>query len=213
MGQKIHPNIFRLKNGQPWKANWFARKKDMAIYIQSDYTIRKFLTKKFKDAELDKVVIERLGKKIIIYIHTGKPGIIIGRSGENIEKLKNELEKKFATLFEIHTKEIRTSEFSAAIQARNICNMLERRITFRRAGKGIVEKIMQKGARGVKVRIAGRLGGADIARAEVFKDGDIPLSTIRADIDYAHDEAITTFGILGVKVWINKGEFVKETLK
>jgi small subunit ribosomal protein S3 len=206
MGQKIHPYLLRFKNTTPWHAEWFESKNNFAKTLILTRRIRSYLWKKYRHAELDKINIGKNGQKFIITLHSGKPGIIIGRSGQNIEVIVADLKKKFNISAEVHVQEVRRPELSAAIGARNVCEMLEKRITFRRAGKGMVEKIMQKGAKGVKIRIAGRLGGADIARSEVFHDGDIPLSTIRADIDYAHDEAATTYGVLGIKVWIHRSK-------
>lgn len=211
MGQKINPVLARLTTTRGWDASWFARGRELPRFIAGDYAIRKYISKEYKEADIDRIKIERMPGKVSVLILCGRPGTIIGRAGDSIDKLKKELAAIVPGRYDVTVREVRAPELSARIMAKNVCDMLEKRSTYRRAGKMTLEKIMQKGARGAKIRIAGRLGGADISRAEVFKDGDVPLQTLRADIDYAHAEAWTPYGILGVKVWINRGEQFAES--
>ena len=204
MGQKVNPNGFRLGINRTWSSRWFS-KSDYAKFLHQDLEIKTYVEKKLKNASIAKINIERAAKKIRISIYSSRPGIIIGKKGADIEDLKNKLTKLSNLEVFLDIKEIRKPEVEAKLVAENIASQLEKRVSFRRAMKKGVQSSMRLGAKGVKVLCSGRLGGAEIARNEKYHEGSVPLHTIRSDIDYATAEAETTYGIVGIKVWINKG--------
>ncbi|BDQ35300.1 30S ribosomal protein S3 [Pseudodesulfovibrio portus] len=212
MGQKVHPYGFRLGYNKNWLSRWYSRK-DYPAYVLQDDQVRKFVKKKLFQAGVARLEIERAGGKIRLIIHTARPGIVIGRKGVEIEKLREELRNKFQTEFTIEVNEIRRPEVEAQLVAENIAQQLERRIAFRRAMKRTVGLARKFGAEGIKVACAGRLAGAEIARGEWYRDGRVPLHTLRADIDYGFAEAATTYGVIGVKVWIFKGEILDKEVQ
>lgn len=212
MGQKVHPYGFRLGYNKNWLSRWYSRK-DYPAFVLQDDQVRKFVKKKLYQAGVARLEIERAGGKIRLIIHTARPGIVIGRKGVEIEKLREELRNKFQTEFTIEVNEIRRPEVEAQLVAENIAQQLERRIAFRRAMKRTVGLARKFGAEGIKVACAGRLAGAEIARGEWYRDGRVPLHTLRADIDYGFAEAATTYGVIGVKVWIFKGEILDKEVQ
>ena len=205
MGQKVNPHGLRVGIIKDWDAKWYADK-EFANYLVEDVKIRKFIKKKLYASGIDKVTIERTAEKIKIGVYTAKPGIVIGRNGQAIEELKAEVQKMTNHKVSINIEEIRRPELSAQLVAENIALQLENRVTFRRAMKQAMGRTMKFGAKGIKTAVAGRLGGADMARTESYHEGTIPLQTLRANIEYGFAEADTTYGKLGVKVWIYKGE-------
>ena len=211
MGQKIHPYGFRLGYNRDWRSRWFSTK-DYPKNVYEDDKIRTFVKKKLYHAGISKIEIERTANKARIIIFTARPGIIIGRKGVEIEKLKSELNKKFQKDFIIEVNEVRRPETDALLVAENVAMQLERRVAFRRAMKRTIQLAEKFGAKGIKISCAGRLGGADIARTEWFREGRVPLHTLRADIDYGYAVANTTYGIIGVKVWIFNGEILDEVV-
>lgn len=209
MGQKVHPIGIRLGIATDWRSKWYAEGKDYADFLYKDLEVRTFLKKKLKEASVSRIQIERPAKSAFITIHTARPGVVIGKKGEDIEKLRAETAQKLGlnvNNVKLNIEEIRKPELDAQLVAESIASQLERRIMFRRAMKRAVSNAMRLGALGVKVSVAGRLNGAEIARTEWYREGRVPLHTLRADIDYATAEALTTYGIIGVKVWIYKGE-------
>ena len=206
MGQKVHPIGIRLGITKDWNARWYADSKNYADFLVSDVEIRNELNERLKHASISKLNIERVANGIRVTIHTARPGVVIGKKGEDIEKLKQILVKKTGLPVNINIEEIKKPELDAKLVAESISQQLEKRIQFRRAMKRAVGNAMRLGAEGIKVNISGRLNGADIARAEWYREGRVPLHTFRADIDYATFEADTTYGKIGVKVWIFKGE-------
>jgi small subunit ribosomal protein S3 len=209
MGQKVHPTGIRLGIVKEWASKWYADSADFADYVKTDHDLRTFIKKKLKDASVSRISIERPSKKVNITIHTARPGIVIGKKGEDIEKLRDEISKMVRMPIQdvrININEIRKPEVDAQLVAEGIAQQLERRVMFRRAMKRAVTNTMRAGAEGVKVKVGGRLNGAEIARSEWYREGRVPLHTLRADIDYGFAEAHTTYGVLGVKVWIFKGE-------
>ncbi|ADU63254.1 MAG: 30S ribosomal protein S3 [Pseudodesulfovibrio sp.] len=212
MGQKVHPYGFRLGYNKNWLSRWYS-KKDYPAFVLQDDQIRKFVKKKLFQAGIARLEIERAGGKIRLIIHTARPGIVIGRKGVEIEKLRDELRNKYQTEFTIEVNEIRRPEVEAQLVAESIAQQLERRIAFRRAMKRTVGLARKFGAEGIKVACAGRLAGAEIARGEWYRDGRVPLHTLRADIDYGFAEAHTTYGVIGVKVWIFKGEILDKEVE
>ena len=210
MGQKVNPIGLRTGINKDWNSKWYASKKDFATFLNRDVLIRNYLSKKLKDASVSNVVIERNAKKTEVIIYTAKPGVIIGHGGEEIEALKKELSKITTENVQISIMEIKNPDLSAQIVADNIARQIENRASFRVAQKRAIRNTMKAGAKGIKTKVSGRLGGADIARSEGYSEGTTPLHTLRADIDYATSEADTTFGKIGVKVWIYKGEILKE---
>ena len=206
MGQKVHPTGVRVGIIKDWKAKWYADSKDFADYLVEDQKIRKFLKKKLYTAGISDIEIERTAKMIKVNVHAAKPGIIIGKGGAGAESLKAELTKLIGKDININIVEVKSVDTDAQLVAENIAGQLERRISFRRAMKQCMQKSMKAGALGIKTAVSGRLGGADMARTEFYKEGTIPLQTLRADIDYGFAEADTTYGKIGVKVWIYKGE-------
>ena len=209
MGQKVNPIGLRTGINKDWNSKWYASKKDFATYLNKDIKIRKYLSTKLKDAAVSNVVIERNPKKTEINIYTAKPGVIIGHGGEEIETLKKSLSKLVDENISISIMEIKNPDLSAKIVADSIARQIENRASFRVAQKRAIRNTMKAGAKGIKTKVSGRLGGADMARSEGYSEGTTPLHTLRADIDYATSEADTTFGKIGVKVWIYKGEILK----
>lgn len=212
MGQKIHPHGLRLGIIKTWDAKWYAGK-DFADNLHEDLKIRKFIKTKAFSAGVSKLVIERASNRVKVIIHTAKPGMIIGRGGAGIEDMKKSLKQLTGKQIDINIAEVRQPDMDAQLVAENIAAQLERRIAFRRAMKQSIQRTMRVGAKGIKVMVGGRLGGAEIARSEAARDGSIPLHTLRADIDYGTAEAHTTYGLIGVKVWIYKGEILPEVKK
>lgn len=206
MGQKVHPIGFRLGISKDWNSTWYAEKGDYAEMLNSDLEVRAFLQKRLQQAAVSRIQIERPAKTARITIHTARPGIVIGKKGEDIERLRRDVSAKMGVPTHISVAEIRKPELDAQLVAEGIAQQLERRIMFRRAMKRAVSNSMRLGALGIKVKLSGRLNGADIARSEWYREGQVPLHTLRADVDYGLVEAATTYGILGVKVWIYKGE-------
>jgi len=210
MGQKVSPIGLRIGINKDWESKWYANGSDFSKYLENDMKIRKFLDKRLKDASISKVEIERNNKKTEITIHTSKPGVIIGRGGEEIEKLKKELSKQVNENVQISIVDIKKPEVNANLVAQSIANQIENRASFRMAQKRAIRNAMKGGVKGIKTLVSGRLGGADMARSEGYTEGTIPLHTLRADIDYAATEADTTYGKIGVKVWIYKGEILQD---
>src|SRR5690554_335125 len=208
MGQKVHPNGIRLGITKPYNATWYADSKDFADNLHSDHQVREFLNKELKSASVSRIVIERPAKSVRVTIHTARPGVVIGKKGEDVEKLRQAISKLTGVPAQINISEVRKPELDAKLVGENIAGQLERRVMFRRDMKRAVQNAMRLGAKGIKVEVSGRLGGAEIARTEWYREGRVPLHTLRADIDYATAEASTTYGILGVKVWIFKGEIL-----
>ena len=208
MGQKVSPIGLRIGINKTWESNWYADNKDFAKYLLNDNKIRKYLSKKLKDAAVANVLIERTAKKTDVIINTAKPGVVIGHGGEEIEKLKKELSKLVGEDIQISIMEIKKPDLVAALVAENIAHQIENRVSFRIAQNRAIRNVMKAGAKGIKTAVSGRLGGADMARTEGYTEGMIPLHTLRADVDYAHKEANTTYGKIGVKVWIYKGEIL-----
>ncbi|MDJ0781920.1 MAG: 30S ribosomal protein S3 [Desulfosarcinaceae bacterium] len=208
MGQKVNPIGLRLGIVKTWESRWYAGKKKYADYILEDHNIRKFIKKKLFHAGIARIEIERSAKRVRLRIFTARPGIVIGKKGSEIEKLKKELEQVVSQEVLIDIQEVRKPEVDAQLVAENVAQQIERRVAFRRAMKRGVSSAMRFGAQGVKIICAGRLGGAEMARTEWYKEGRIPLHTLRADIDYGFIEARTTYGIIGVKVFIFKGEIL-----
>jgi small subunit ribosomal protein S3 len=206
MGQKVHPIGIRLGISKDWNSTWYAEKGEYAEMLNSDLAVRKYLQKRLKQAAVSRIQIERPAKTARITIHTARPGIVIGKKGEDIERLRREVTAIMGVPTHISVAEIRKPELDAQLVAEGIAQQLERRIMFRRAMKRAVGNSMRLGALGIKVKLSGRLNGADIARSEWYREGQVPLHTLRADVDYGVVEAATTYGILGVKVWIYKGE-------
>ncbi|MBO6126977.1 MAG: 30S ribosomal protein S3 [Clostridia bacterium] len=213
MGQKINPNGMRIGINKDWNSRWFVDKKNIPVLIIEDKKIRNFIKKQIYKAGVSKIEIERRGDKIYIFVHCAKPGIVIGRAGSGIEKLKSECSKLINSQVIINVLEVKRADGNAQLVSENVAQQLEKRTPFRRAIKQVIGKAMRLGVKGIKVRVSGRLGGADIARAEHYHEGSIPLQMIRADIDYGFAEADTTYGKIGVKVWIYKGEIFKQSNK
>ena len=207
MGQKVNPYGIRLGINKTWSSRWFS-KNEYTKLLHQDLKIKKYVEKKLKNASISKINIERAAKKLRLSIYSSRPGIIIGKKGADIETLKNDLSKMSNLEVFLDIKEVRKPEVEARLVAENIATQLEKRISFRRAMKKAVQSAMRLGAKGVKVVCSGRLGGAEIARTEKYHEGSVPLHTLRGDIDYATAEAETTYGICGIKVWINKGEIL-----
>ena len=205
MGQKTHPIGFRLNVNKSWNSIWFAEKNKFSDSLQEDVNIRKYISYRLPNAGISKVEINRTSKKVSVTIHTARPGIVIGRGGEEVNKLKKELRqltnKKDA---QINISEVKRPELNAALVGLNICQQLKKKISYRRVVNKVIQATMRMGANGIRINIAGRLGGVEIARSEKYSDGSVPLHTLRADIDYALSEAQTAYGIIGVKVWICK---------
>lgn len=206
MGQKVCPVGFRLVRNKKWRSMWYANKKDFGVFLKEDQFLRSVLKGKSSCVGASRFQIRRMSEKIEITIHTARPGLVIGKKGTEIEVLKDELKKMTKKEIWIEVEEIKRPDLDAVLVAEAIAKQLERRVAFRRAMKKALQSTMEAGAQGIKVQVSGRLGGAEIARAEWYKEGRIPLHTLKADIDYATARAETTYGTIGVKVWINRGE-------
>ena len=205
MGQKINPIGFRVGVIRDWEAKWYADK-NFASLLHEDLKVREYIETNLKDASISKVEIERAANRVNIALHTGKPGMVIGKGGSEINKLRTALTNLTGKKVHINVIEIKKVDMDAKLVAENIARQLENRVSFRRAQKQALQRAIKSGAKGIKTQVSGRLGGADIARAEGYSEGTVPLHTLRADIDYAHEEADTTYGKLGVKVWVYRGE-------
>lgn len=210
MGQKVHPLGLRLGIIKDWDAKWYAGKREYAALLHEDIKLRRYIKKRFYTAGVSKVAIERAANRVKVTIHTARPGMVIGKGGTEVEKLRQDLEKLTGKQVQVNIVEIKTPELDAQLVAENIAFQLERRVSFRRAMRQAMQRTMRQGARGIKVAVSGRLGGAEIARYEWVPEGSVPLHTLRADIDYGFAEAKTTYGQIGVKVWIYKGEVLPE---
>jgi len=208
MGQKVHPFVLRVGFIRTWHSRWFAKSKTYAAFILQDHKIRDFIKKKFKIAAISKIIIERLADKIRIRIFSARPGLIIGRHGSDIERLREDLNTLTKTEIAIDIEEIKNPALDAQLVAENIASQLEKRIAFRRAVKRSMEQTMSAGAKGIRTSCSGRFNGAEMGRTETYRIGSIPLQTLRADIDYGFAEALTTYGLIGVKVWIYKGDIL-----
>ena len=206
MGQKVHPIGIRLGIVKDWSSTWYAERSEYADNLNTDIAVRRFIRRKLAHASVSRIHIERPAKNARIVIHTARPGIVIGKKGEDIEALRSEISSMMRIPVHISVEEIRKPELDAYLVAESVANQLERRIMFRRAMRRAVTNAMRLGAQGIKVRVSGRLNGAEIARSEWYREGRVPLHTLRADIDYGFAEAKTTYGVIGVKTWIFKGE-------
>jgi small subunit ribosomal protein S3 len=206
MGQKVHPIGIRLGIVKDWNSRWYANNKDYSIFLKQDLEVRQFLRKKLAQASVSKIQINRPANNAHITIHTARPGIVIGKKGEDIDILRQDLSKMMGVPVQLNVEEIRKPELDAQLVAEGVAQQLEKRIMYRRAMKRAVTNTMRLGAEGIKISVGGRLNGAEIARTEWYREGRVPLHTLRADIDYATAEANTTYGIIGIKVWIFKGE-------
>jgi small subunit ribosomal protein S3 len=209
MGQKTHPRGFRLGVIKPWKSRWYAER-NFGELLKEDETIRKYLRKRLAHASVSEIEIDRKPQKIVVTIHTARPGVVIGKQGSEVDKLRDELALLTKSEVSINVEEIKRPELDAQLVADSVAHQLVQRISFRRAMKRAVQAAMRAGAEGIKIQCSGRLGGAEIARAEGYHEGRVPLHTLRADIDYAQSTARTTYGTIGVKVWIFKGEVVED---
>lgn len=213
MGHKVNPISFRLGYIKNWQSRWFARKGEFPDLLVEDLKLRKYIKKKLQSASVSKIEIERVTEKIKVNIYTARPGIIIGRRGADIDKLRDELQAMTKKEIFIDIKEIKLAQVDAQLVSENIAFQIEKRIAFRRAMKKAIQSAMSTGAQGIKVSAAGRLGGAEMSRRETYHEGKIPLHTLRADIDYGFTEALTTYGLIGIKAWIYKGEILPAKLK
>jgi small subunit ribosomal protein S3 len=210
MGQKVNPVGFRLGVIRNWNSTWYAAPRDFSKKLLGDIKARDFLRKKLSGAGVSGIDIQRLAQSAKVSIHAARPGVVIGRSGSDVEQLRNELTKILSVPVHVNIEEIRRPELDAKLVAESVAQQLEKRIMFRRAMKRAVQNALRSGAKGIKIMVSGRLGGAEIARSEWYREGRVPLHTLRADIDYATGKALTTYGIIGVKVWIFKGEVLTE---
>jgi len=208
MGQKVNPTGIRLGIVRNHNSIWYADKRQYANYLLNDLSVRDYLRDRLSQASVSRIEIERPAQTARVTIHTARPGIVIGKKGEDVERLRKDLATIMKVPVHVNIQEIRKPEIDALLVAQNVAQQLERRVQFRRAMRRVIQNAMRLGAKGIKVRVAGRLGGAEIARSEVYHEGRVPLHTLRADIDYATAEAKTTYGVLGVKVWIFKGEVI-----
>ena len=213
MGQKVNPIGLRLGINRGWDSIWFAKKREYGQLLIEDFNIRKYIKKNVVNSGVSKVLIERSSKKCSVTIYTSRPGFVIGKKGTDIEKIKKSLSKICTNTVSLHIKEIKKPELNAFLVSENIAQQLVKRIAFRRAMKRAMQSSLRLGAKGIRVCISGRLGGNEIARSEWLREGSVPLHTLRADVDYAESEALTTYGIIGVKVWIYKGEIFDKDLK
>ncbi len=209
MGQKTHPLGFRLGIVKPWKSRWYAER-NFGELLREDETIRKYLHQRLSHAAISDVEIDRKPQKIVVTVHTARPGVVIGKQGAEVDKLRDELAHLTKSEVSVNVEEVKRPELEAQLVGDNIAHQLQQRISFRRAMKRAVQGAMRAGAEGIKVQVAGRLGGAEIARTEGYHEGRVPLHTLRADIDYAQSTARTTYGTIGIKVWIFKGEVVED---
>jgi len=210
MGQKVNPKAFRLGVINTWDSKWYASKRDFSKLMLADIELRKAINEKLHNADVTQIEIERSAKKATVNIYAAKPGLIIGKQGMLIDDLKDFLKKKFNQNFEVNIREVTNPDLNALLIGKLIASQIERRLAYRRAVKMGIQKAIEAGAKGVKIRVAGRLNGVEISREELFKDGSVPLHTLRADIDYAKAEANTTYGVIGIQVWIYKGLIFKK---
>jgi small subunit ribosomal protein S3 len=206
MGQKVHPTGFRLATIEPHRSRWYANKRDFKRLLLQDYKIRKYIDKEYKSAGIPRIEIERTGEAVNVIVHTARPGVLVGRKGVRVDQLKEELQKITGMTCHLTVREIKRPELEAALVAEVVAEALEKRMAFRRAMKKAIQTTMQAGAKGIKLEINGRLGGAEMAREAKEREGRVPLSTLRSNVDYGTAEAKTTWGIIGVKVWIYKGD-------
>ena len=213
MGQKVNPNGFRLGVSKKQNATWYAKGKDFSNNLIQDLKVREYLGKKLKNSSISKVELERTAESFIVNIHTARPGIIIGKRGEEIENVKKAVEKIVKGPSQINIKEVKKPDLDAQILAEGVAQQLEKRVMFRRAMKRTVQSALRQSAKGVRIEVSGRLNGAEIARTEWYREGRVPLHTLRADIDYGTAEALTTYGIIGVKVWVYRGEITEDPYK
>jgi len=213
MGQKVNPNGFRLGISKKQNANWYAKGKDFSTNLIQDLKVRDFLKTRLKNSSISKVELERSADSFVVNIHTARPGIIIGKRGEEIENLKKSIQKIVKGPSQINIKEVRKPDLDAQILAEGVAQQLEKRVMFRRAMKRTVQSALRQSAKGVRIEVSGRLNGAEIARTEWYREGRVPLHTLRADIDYGTAEALTTYGIIGVKVWVYRGEITEDPYK
>ena len=210
MGQKVNPNSLRIGITNSWSSRWFAGRKSFAKNMHADLALKKVISEKLKSAGVVKIEIERSAKKVVVNINAAKPGLIIGRQGVAIEDLRDMLSKKFHENIEVNILEVRNPDLSACLIGEMVAGQIEKRVAYRRAVKMALKKAMESGAQGVKIQISGRLNGVEISRREYYKEGNIPLHTLRADVDYATARANTTYGVIGIKVWIYKGLIFKK---
>lgn len=208
MGHKVNPFVQRIGFIRTWHSRWFARSKDYARFIEQDYNIRKHIKAKCKQAAVSNIIIERLADRVKIRILSARPGIIIGRHGQDIERLREDLNSLIKTEISIDIEEVKNPNLDAQLVAQNVALQLEKRVAFRRAVKRAIDQTMHTGAKGIKIMCSGRLNGAEMSRTETYRNGKIPLQTFRADIDYGFAESLTTYGLIGVKVWIYKGDIL-----
>jgi small subunit ribosomal protein S3 len=213
MGQKIHPIGFRLSVNKNWSSRWYANSKNFPEMLQSDIKVREFLNKKLAAAAVSKIIIERPAKNAKITIHSARPGVVIGKKGEDIESLRSALQGMMGVPVHLNIEEVRKPEIDATLIAQSIAQQLEKRVMFRRAMKRAMQNAMRLGAQGIKIMSSGRLNGIEIARTEWYREGRVPLHTLRADIDYGVAEALTTYGIIGIKVWVFKGEIFADNVQ
>jgi len=213
MGQKVNPISLRLGINRGWDSVWFAKKKEYGKLLIEDYKIRNYIKENIVNSGVSQVVIERTAKKCIVSIYTSRPGFVIGKKGSDVDKIKKNLSKISSSEVSLNIKEVKKPELNAFLVAENIAQQLVKRIAFRRAMKRAIQSALRLGAKGIRVCVAGRLGGNEIARTEWSREGSVPLHTFRADVDYAEAEALTTYGIIGVKVWIYKGEVFSKSKK
>jgi small subunit ribosomal protein S3 len=211
VGQKVHPHGFRLGIVKPWRSRWYASGKEFPKLLKEDELIRTYLKTRLQHAAISDVHIERKPGKVVVTVHTGRPGVVIGKRGAEVDKLRDELAQLTGKEVGINVEEIKRPELDSQLVADNVAHQLAQRISFRRAMKRAVQSAMRMGAQGIKIKCGGRLGGAEIARVEGYHEGRVPLHTLRADVDYAQSTAKTTFGTIGVKVWIFKGEVVEDS--
>jgi small subunit ribosomal protein S3 len=208
MGHKVNPIALRIGYIKNWSSMWFAKHGEFSKCIEEDYKIRKFIKKGFKQAAISKIIIERLAQRVRIRIHTARPGIIIGRHGADIERLRGDLNSMVNREVSIDIEEVKDPSLDAQLISENVALQLEKRVAYRRAIKRVVEQAMSSGAQGIRIVCSGRLGGAEMSRKETYKQGKIPLQTLRADIDYGFAEALTTYGLIGIKTWVYKGDIL-----
>ena len=213
MGQKVNPIGFRLGINRSWDSIWYAKKNDYSKFLIEDYKIRQYIRKNVINSGVSEIIIERSSKKCSVFIHTSRPGFVIGKKGSDIEKIKNKISKITDSEVYVNIKEIKKPELNAYLVAENIAQQLVKRIAYRRAMKRAMQSTMRLGAKGIKVCVSGRLAGNEIARTEWLREGSIPLHTLRANLDYSESEALTTYGIIGVKVWIYKGEIFEKEIE
>jgi small subunit ribosomal protein S3 len=210
MGRKVHPIGFRLNINQPWAGRWFAEGQEYTDQLHQDFSIRNMIHSAADKAGVSQVEVERFPGKVKIVVHTAKPGILIGRKGDTVKKIRQDLEALTAKKIDLEIKEIKTPDTDAFLVATNIAGQIQRRVSYRRAMKRAIQQAIRQGAQGVKIEVAGRLSGAEMARSVWLREGRVPLQTIRADIDFARTEASTTYGQIGIKVWVYKGEVLRE---